>query len=278
MACGSKRTFAYASHPGVDPNLTSLDVYAPPAGADGCRDRPIVVWVHGGGWTSGDKSEFMTDKVKLFNDAGYLFVSVNYRLTNRALPTPAPQYPVHDQDVADAFGWVIHHAGELGGDPHLFAVLGHSAGGGIVAAIATDDRYLARSDEPLTAMTCVGALDGEGYDITAGATTSPAEVQAGYRDVFGTDPAIWAEASPVRHVGPDKGIPRFFIAARGDKWRLEPQLAFIDALRRAGVPTTVLDAAALEHSDLTTAVGAPGDTVVTPPLMDFLHGCFSRTA
>ena len=270
------RTFAYASHPGVDPNLTSLDVYAPVAGEGGCRDRPIVVWVHGGGWTSGDKREYMTDKVKLFNDAGYVFASVNYRLTDRALPQPAPQFPVHDDDVADGLAWLIQHASQLSGNPELVAVLGHSAGGGIVAAIATDGRYLDRSGLPLTALRCVGSLDGEGYDVTAGATTSPSEVQAGYRDVFGTDPATWAEASPVRHVGPGKGIPPFFIAARGDDWRLSTQLAFIDALHRAGVPTTVLDAAKLEHIDLTTQVGAPGDTVVTPPLMDFLRGCFSH--
>ncbi len=278
VPCGSKRTFAYASHSGVDPNLTSLDVYAPPPGKDGCQDRPVVVWVHGGGWTSGDKAEYMTDKVRLFNDAGYLFVSVNYRLTDRALPESAPRYPVHDDDVADALGWVIHHSRELGGHPDLVAVLGHSAGGGIVAAIASDDRYLARSGETLTAIRCVGALDGEGYDITAGATASPPEVQAGYRDVFGVDPAIWADASPVRHVGPGKGIPRFFIATRGDDWRVNSQVAFIDALHRAGVPTTVLDATALEHIDLTTQVGAPGDTILTPPLMDFLRGCFASSS
>ena len=275
MACGAKRTFAYAAHPDVDPNLTSLDVYAPPAGPQGCGDRPMVVWVHGGGWTSGDKSEYMTDKVRLFNDAGYVFASVNYRLTDRALPEPGPRYPVHDDDVADALGWLIHHAPELGGNPGHLAVLGHSAGGGIVAAVATDDRYLARSGEPLSAVSCVAALDGEGFDVTAGATTTPAEVQAGYRDVFGTDAATWVEASPVRHVASGKGIPPFFMAARGEDWRVGPQLAFIDALRRAGVPVTVLDANALEHADLTTRVGAPGDTVVTPPLMDFLRGCFS---
>ncbi len=275
VACGSKRTFAYASHPGVDQNLTSLDVYAPPGGNDGCRNRPVVVWVHGGGWTSGDKSEYMADKVRLFNDAGYLFVSVNYRLTDRSLPNPAPQYPVHDDDVADALGWTIHHAPELGANPKFVAMLGHSAGGGIVAALATDDRYLARSGEPLTAVRCVGALDAEGYDVAAGATTSPAEVQAGYRDVFGVDPGVWDEASPLHYVDAGKGIPRFFIAARGDDWRLSSQIAFVDALHRAGVATTVLDARALEHIDLTTQVGAPGDTVVTPPLMSFLRGCFS---
>jgi len=39
---------------------------------------------------------------------------------------------------------------------------------------------------------------------------------------------------------------------------------------------TVLDSRALEHADLTTLVGAPEDTIVTPALMDFLAGCFTR--
>jgi acetyl esterase/lipase len=275
VPCGEKRTFGYAAHTGVDPNLTSLDVYTPPADTGGCSNRPLVVWVHGGGWTDGDKSEYMTDKVKLFNGAGYVFASINYRLTVRKLDPPAPQWPVHDQDAADALAWLVHHADEIGADPHRIAVLGHSAGGGIVAALSTDERYLDRSDLPLDTVRCAGGLDGEGYDVTAGATTSPPDVQAGYRDVFGTDPAHWQEASPIRHVAASKGIPAFFFAARGDDWRLNTQAAFIDALRKAGVTTTVIDARALEHIDLTTQVGAAGDTVLTPPLMHFLHACLS---
>ena len=56
--------------------------------------------------------------------------------------------------------------------------------------------------------------------------------------------------------------------------RLAQHNAFILALQNAGVPTTVLDSTELEHADLTTLVGAPGDTKVTPALMDFLLGCF----
>ena len=73
-----------------------------------------------------------------------------------------------------------------------------------------------------------------------------------------------------------KGIPRYFIAARGIDWRLAQHVAFDEALQEAHVPVTVLDATSLEHADLTTAVGAPDDTTVTPALMDFLTGCFTR--
>ena len=70
-------------------------------------------------------------------------------------------------------------------------------------------------------------------------------------------------------------VSRDAFAARGIDWRLQQHLEFVSALQSAGVPTTVLDSRELEHADLTTAVGAPGDTVVTPALMNFLHGCFA---
>jgi len=274
VACGTKHTVQYASHPGVDPNRTSLDVYIPPSGKHGCSGRPMVVWVHGGGWAGGDKSEFMTDKVPLFNGAGYVFASVNYRLTDTDSVPPAPQYPVHNQDTADAIAWLIHHAAEIGGDAKHVAMLGHSAGGGIVAAVTTDDRYLGQDSLQLDAVVCAGSMDGEGYDVVAGATTSPPEWQTVYTDAFGTDPKVWADASPINHVAAGKGIPRYFVAARGSDWRSAQHQAFIDALQKAGVATTVLDATELEHADLTTLVGAAGDTLVTPALMDFLGGCF----
>ena len=84
-------------------------------------------------------------------------------------------------------------------------------------------------------------FNGEGYDVVAGATTSPSEYQPVYTDAFGADPAVWEEASP---------------------------------LRQARIPTTVLDSRELGHADLTTLVGAPGDAIVTPALADFLGVCF----
>jgi acetyl esterase/lipase len=276
VACGTTRTVGYATYPGVDPNLTSLDVTTPAAVDGSCADRPMVVWVHGGGWTSGDKAEAVDDKRRLFTDAGFVFATVNYRLTDKTAVPPAPQHPVHDQDTADALAWLFDHAAELGVDRTRVAVLGHSAGGGIVAAVATDPTYLGAHGYGLTDLTCAGSMDGEGYDITAGATTAPTpEVQQGYRNAFGDDPAVWAAASPIDHVVAGAGIPSFFVAARGTDWRLAQHLAFIDALQQAGVPTTVLDSRTLEHADLATDVGAPGDTVVTPPLMDFLTRCFA---
>ncbi|HWS47123.1 MAG TPA: alpha/beta hydrolase [Acidimicrobiia bacterium] len=273
-SAAAAQTHRYASYEGVDPNLTSLDLYLP-AVTEPCQARPLVVWVHGGSWGGGDKKDFIADKVTLFNGAGYAFASVNYRLTDADVPNPW-RWPVHDQDGADAVAWLVHHASEFGIDRARVAVLGHSAGGGIVAAISADARYLGHMQLPLDAITCAGSMDGEGYDVVAGNTTSPPEYRPIYADAFGTDPAVWAEASPIRYVAANKGIPHYFVAARGPEWRMQQHRAWIDALKKAGVPVTVLDAQQLEHSDLAVDVGAPGDTIVTPALMSFLQGCFAK--
>src|SRR5436853_390066 len=52
-----------------------LDVYAPRNG----KNLPVVFWIHGGGWQTGDKSDVHT-KPKVFTEKGYVFVSTNYRL------------------------------------------------------------------------------------------------------------------------------------------------------------------------------------------------------
>src|SRR5690242_20275264 len=56
-------------------DLQTLDVFAPAEG----KHHPVVVWIHGGGWHSGDKKDVKT-KPQAFTDKGFVFVSINYRL------------------------------------------------------------------------------------------------------------------------------------------------------------------------------------------------------
>jgi acetyl esterase/lipase len=68
-----------------------LDVYTPP----GAKNLPVVFWIHGGGWQTGDKS-MVALKPKAFMDAGFVFVSINHRLL------PAADMAAITRDVASA--------------------------------------------------------------------------------------------------------------------------------------------------------------------------------
>ena len=107
-----------------------LDVYAP----DGAKNLPVVFWIHGGGWQTGDKG-MVALKPKAFTDAGLVFVSINHRLL------PTVEMGAITRDVAAALGWVHKNIGAHGGDPARLLVMGHSSGGQLAALMCTDDRY-----------------------------------------------------------------------------------------------------------------------------------------
>src|SRR4051812_30982781 len=94
-----------------------LDVYSPPR----AKNLPVVFWIHGGGWQTGDKTDVQV-KPQYFMDKGFVFVSTNYRLL------PAVDMATIVRDVAKAVRWVHDHIAEHGGDPERILVMGHSAG------------------------------------------------------------------------------------------------------------------------------------------------------
>lgn len=257
----------------ADP-LRRLDIYPPPSG----EPAPVVVWVHGGGWHSGDKGNNMADKIALFNGAGYVLVSINYRLSPTPTTSPDPariKYPVHEQDVARAIAWVHAHVAEHGGDATRLALLGHSAGAHLVALVATDPGFLGAHGLALSNIRCVGSFDTEAYDIPTTLTTATDEARALYVNAFGDDDAVWTTASPISHIVADAGIGDFLLAARGGADRRAAVAAFRDSLAASDVAVEVIDATSLTHEEVNDRIGAPGDTVMTPPLTGFLERCFS---
>ena len=220
----------YRQHTGSDPDLTSLDVHRPVL-AEGCPPTPVLVWVHGGGWQVGDRRRQVADKVDLLTSDGWTVVSTNYRLS------PEVRYPTHNDDVAAAVGWVLDHSGELGLDPQRLTVMGHSAGAGIVAAVATDPRHLALVDR------------------------AP------------RDPAVWAEASPMNHLDAATSTARSLVVTRGSNARQGTAERFVEGLRQVGVEAELLDVSPLDHATVNRAVGQYGDRRVTPGIVDFLDGC-----
>lgn len=264
----------YASIAGIDQNLLSLDIYAPARGR-ACQPAPIVVWVHGGGWHAGDKSNQIPDKQSLFNGAGYLLISLNYRLSPEP-PSSDPQrvmYPTHANDVGKALGFIAAHAAEWGGDATRIALLGHSAGAQIVALLGTDPSLLNATGQNLSLLRCIGSFDTEGYDIPTTLQTAAGSQRAIYENAFGTDPAVWTRASPITYVAAGRGIPKFLLVSRGEPERRAQAEAFRARLAQAGVAVSVIDATGLSHEDVNRSIGAAGDAVMTPAVSAFLADC-----
>lgn len=222
-----------------------------------------MVWVHGGGWSTGDRRQQLDDKVRWFTEQGWALVSVNYRLS------PAVRYPAHNDDVAAAVDWVLDRADSSGLDPDRLSIMGHSAGAGIVAGVLADEDHLGAFGRSTSVLTCAVLLDTEGYDVVAQAS----EGNRIYRAAFGDDPRIWAEASPVRSLRSGAPLPDTLVVTRGARPRQRTAAEFVEALRAAGGRAELLDANPLNHAQVNRAVGDPEDRVVTPAIRELLDRC-----
>jgi arylformamidase len=238
----------------------TLDVYAP---ADG-KDHPIMVWVHGGGWQAGDKAEVHL-KPKAFNDRGWIFVSVNYRLL------PDATIGQMAGDVAKAIRWVHLHAKAYGGDSRQIVVGGHSAGAQLAALVCTDEQYLKAEGLSLANIRGCVPVDGDTYDVPMQIKTVEQRRADIYRKKFGPEESQKA-LSPVTHVAKDKKIPPFLILHVADHPEVKGQSErLVKVLQEAGVPARALAAAGKTHATINSDLGEAADRP-TKELFEFVIG------
>jgi acetyl esterase/lipase len=108
-----------------------LDVFTSPD--PGTGPRPVLLWLHGGGWSSGDKTDPLPPNVLGQLARGFDVLVVNHRLS------PKHPYPAAVLDVKLAVRWVRSQAAARGWDPGRIMVGGHSSGGhlAVMAAVTT---------------------------------------------------------------------------------------------------------------------------------------------
>jgi len=244
-----------------------LDIYAP----DDAKNLPVVFWIHGGGWQTGDKTSVQI-KPRVFAEHGFVFVSTNYRLW--------PQVEMGEliRDIAKSLGWAHQNIAKYGGDPRRIFVMGHSAGAQLAALLCIDDRYLKAEGVPFDVLKGCVPVDGDTYDIPAIITT--AEIRQtvhglplpefGHRVKFGNDPKKHIDFSAVTHVAKGKGIPPFLILHVAGHPDVTAQARRLGAaLKEADIPVTVFGASETTHNKLNADLGLPDDPA-TRELFKFL--------
>ena len=281
------------------PDGQALDVFAP----KGAAGRPVVLFVHGGAWMIGDKNMFgyYRGVGRFFAKHGAVAFCVNYRLS------PGVKHPEHVKDVARAFAWVRKHAADYGGDPDRIFLCGHSAGGHLVALLATDETYLkdpclGLTDADRAALKGVmavsgvhriptpdeftammgdmvnGLLQASGKQMMPAATLTPALLGPSralnpFRLVFGDDPAAAANASPLCHVR--KGLPPFLVLyAEHELPHLDAMaMDFAAALKDAGDSVEIHKIDGCDHNFILFNLADPDDPTAAA-LLAFLdkHG------
>ena len=185
-----------------------LDLYLP-AVAAGTR-APAVVWIHGGGWTSGDKASSREQNVgRNLASAGYVVASVNYRMG-------AGAWPQNLLDCKNAVRFLRAHATDYGVDPARIAVAGGSAGGhlALMVGLTAGKEWESDSAYPGVSGAVAAIIDFYGITdlLTRRKTDEHGQPSGGFNDgdaprVFGGsrpgDVSAWRLGSPVNHVTAD---------------------------------------------------------------------------
>lgn len=231
-----QRDLAY----GEDPRQ-KLDLYQPrPIISPDGKSRPIVVFLYGGSWQSGDKGDYLF-AAQAFVDRGYVVVLPDYRLY------PQVVYPGFLEDAADAVAWAFEHADEFNGDTSRVFLVGHSAGAYNAAMLALDTPFLADRGIDRGGLAGVVGLAGP-YDFL------PTDSQA-LRAIF-TERDDPSQTQPVNRVS-GGGPAMLLMHGLSDRTvRLQNATELAAALRAAGGEVEVITYEGYDHVQIIGALAS----------------------
>lgn len=198
----------------IDGRELALDAYVQRGGGP----RPLALVVHGGAWTSGSRVSFVGQLLETLTDAGFNWVSVDYRLGG------VGRYADAVDDLSAAVSFVRRHAQALGADPDRLVLIGEDAGAHLSALLA------ARRPAGLAATVLIGGY----YDLRSLKLES-------------TEPSLPREASPLFATGLPGG-PVLAVHGSGDTEAPTADVAaYCDRLRQGGVPCERLIVSGASH-------------------------------
>ncbi len=234
---------------------------------------PILVFVHGGGWTSGDRALTVGGR-DVYGNIGRFFAArgvgvavISYRLQ------PEVSWREQLDDVGAALRWVHTHAEGVGADPNAIFLSGHSAGAHLATYVVLDEERLETLGVPPSSLCGLILVSGAAYDLTDARTWELGASRAYYEERFrGADTSDgWLrEASPIRFARPS-APPALILYAGGESKALQRQSQVLhEALIAAGGSSQMQVVPGENHERILLTLSR-ADKVAAPAMLDFIH-------
>lgn len=244
-----------------------LDLYLPEG-----RDFATVVFVHGGGWTWGDRAQrfggadVYRNIGRFLADHGVGAAVISYRLVWQV------DWQTQLGDVARAVSWVQANIEARGGRPDRIFLMGHSAGAQLAARVAVDPTWLQAAGGQVQGVCGAVAVSGAGYDLGDIETFRLGQEPTYFAERFGgsrMDGTWWRDASVVPFV--DRSDPPFLVLyATGEGRAMARQSEVLDArLRDAGVPSEIRTVRGSSHERMVLDISRTRETA-GPAVLQFV--------
>lgn len=239
-----------------DDDKQKIDIFTAAKPTPGLK--PVLVFVHGGGFSGGDKHRPATspfyDNIMVWGAKnGLVGVNFNYRLA------PKNTWPTGPEDLASAIKWLEANVAQYGGDPKRIYLWGHSVGAVHVADYVAHPQF-----HPAGGVGVKGVVltSGQIYDMT-GPNVTPA--------YYGTDASKYPEMASTPGLAKSK-VPVLLTMAELDPEAFRAQsLGLKDALCKAGHCPKVVELKGHSHISETYAIGT-SDTSLSGPVLAFVKG------
>lgn len=235
----SLKNIAYGPHP-----QQAMDVYFPTQPLTDKTPAPLIVMVHGGAWTIGDKNNaaVVKHKVDYWSKQGWIFISINYRLV------PNATLQQQTQDIAEALIYIQNQAPNWHADSKRLVLMGHSAGAHLVSLLTTRPLWLTSQPQPWRATV---ALDSAAYHVEKIMQNRHSHF---YDQAFSDQPSNWKALSPISQLR--QALPAFLAVCsttRPDQPCTQAQ-QFIQQAQKLGTKAQLLPLP-LSHIEINKSLG-----------------------
>jgi acetyl esterase/lipase len=230
-AVNSTENVSYATVNGAD---LHLDIYQPAERSSAAA--PAVLLIHGGGWTSLDKST-MRRMGQFLASFGFVAFSADYRLFQGT----QNRWPAQLDDMQRAVRWIRGNAAKYGVNPDRVGAFGHSAGAQLAALLGMEEtRDNSAPDLAKYSSKVQAVVDVSGP--TDFSNEKDADGMAFLTSLFGVDyakhPEVWRDASPVFHVSRDDAPFLIVHGTHDESVPISQAQELFEKLQAAGVPVS----------------------------------------